>query len=100
MRILRAQPGREDSKLRRRNFLVLGSTLALTPGFLAFSQSLLTDSTVRPLQVSFLEGSGGFWTSGILAPGCANPKSHTGRVRRSAKRSGPCRRLASPWEEG
>jgi len=60
MRILRAQPGREASKLRRRDFLVLGSTLALSPLFsdLALAQSLVTaEGAVRPLPVGFLEGS-------------------------------------------
>lgn len=52
-------PSRPEG-LRRRDFLVFGSTLALTPWFSgpAFAQSLLTDSTaVRPLPVGFLEGS-------------------------------------------
>lgn len=50
----------EPEGLRRRDFLVLGSTLALAPWFSgsAFAQSLLTDATsVRPLPVGFLEGS-------------------------------------------
>jgi hypothetical protein len=61
MRILRARPERKDSGLRRRDFLAFGSTLALTPWFsdLAFAQSLLTNPAIRPLPVSFLEGSGG-----------------------------------------
>lgn len=60
MRIWRARPERESSKLRRRDFLVLSSTLALTPWFsdLALAQSLLIgDAAVRPMPVSFLEGS-------------------------------------------
>ncbi len=59
MRSNRARPGRKGG-LRRREFLVLGSTLALTPWFsdLALAESLLTDeSTARPLSVGFLEGS-------------------------------------------
>jgi hypothetical protein len=59
MRSLAARPEPKGG-LRRREFLVLGSTLAITPWFsdLAFAQSLLTDAAVaRPLSVGFLEGS-------------------------------------------
>lgn len=60
MRTLRARP-EQVGGLRRRDFLVLGSTLALTPWFsdLALAQSLVTEAAVRPLPVSYLEGSGG-----------------------------------------
>jgi hypothetical protein len=59
MRILRKRPEPKGG-LRRRDFLILGSTLALTPWFsdLALAQALLTDTAaVRPLSVGFLEGS-------------------------------------------
>jgi hypothetical protein len=59
MRKMWARPERKGG-LRRRDFLVLGSTLALTPWFsdLALAQSLLTgDAAARPLPVAFLEGS-------------------------------------------
>ena len=59
MRINRARPERKGG-LRRRDVLVLGSTLALTPWFsdLALAESFLTDdSMVRPLSAGFLEGS-------------------------------------------
>jgi len=59
MRINRAQPERKGG-LRRREVLVLGSTLALSPWFsdLALAQALLTDEpAVRRLPVGFLEGS-------------------------------------------
>lgn len=61
MRIFSARPEQEGSGLRRRDFLVLGSTLALSPLFsdLALAQSLVTaEGAVRPLPVGFLEGSG------------------------------------------
>jgi hypothetical protein len=59
MRSDRARPEQKGG-LRRRDVLVLGSTLALTPWFsdLALAESLLTDeSTARPLSVGFLDGS-------------------------------------------
>lgn len=60
MRSNRARPERKGG-LRRREFLVLGSTLALSPWFsdLALAQALLTEgaAAVRPLPVGFLEGS-------------------------------------------
>lgn len=55
----RARPEQKGG-LRRRDVLVLGSTLALSPWFsdLALAQSLLTgDAAARPLPVSYLEGS-------------------------------------------
>jgi hypothetical protein len=58
MPIVHARP--EPKGLRRRDFLVLGSTLALVPCFSgsAFAQSLLTDAgAFQPLPVGFLEGS-------------------------------------------
>ena len=61
MPIKTARPEPAGSGLRRRDFLVLGSTLALSPWFsdLAFAQSLLTEQVApRPLPVGFLEGSG------------------------------------------
>lgn len=60
MQTTKARPGQEGSRLRRRDFLVLGSTLALSPWFsdLAFAQSLITaEPGIRPLPVAFLEGS-------------------------------------------
>jgi hypothetical protein len=60
MPITKARPEPEGPGLRRRDFLALGSTLALSPLFsdLAFAQSLVTTETgVRPLPVGFLEGS-------------------------------------------
>lgn len=60
MQTTNARPEREGSRLRRRDFLVLGSTLALSPWFsdLAFAQSLVTfGAAVRPLPVAYLEGS-------------------------------------------
>lgn len=59
MRSNRTRPEQKGG-LRRRDFLVLGSTLALSPWFsdLALAQALLTDAAVaRPLPVAFLEGS-------------------------------------------
>lgn len=60
MPITKARPEPEGPGLRRRDFLVLGSTLALSPLFsdLAFAQSLATtEAGTRPLPVGFLEGS-------------------------------------------
>jgi hypothetical protein len=58
MRSNRARPEQKGG-LRRRDVLVLGSTLALSPWFsdLALAQSLLTGAAARPLPVSYLEGS-------------------------------------------
>lgn len=60
MQTTKALPGQEGSGLRRRDFLVLGSTLALAPWLsdAALAQSLLIgDAAARPLPVGFLEGS-------------------------------------------
>ncbi len=59
MRKMWARPEPKDG-LRRRDILVLSSTLALSPWFsdLALAQALLTDkAAVQPLPVGFLEGS-------------------------------------------
>jgi hypothetical protein len=54
-------PEPQRAGLRRRDFLALGSTLALSPLFskVALAQSLVTvEGAVRPLPVGFVEGSG------------------------------------------